>query len=157
MASKVEFSGLALLFRLDESRFALPLEAVLRVLRAVAYTPLPQAPAIIEGLINVRGDLVPVVNLRGRLGLPPRELGLNDHLLIARTPRRKLALPVNHSGGIIAWQASDFAAADQVAPGTRYLKGILKGAAGLILVHDLEALLSLEEEEAIDVALGRAA
>lgn len=156
MADETAKTGRALVFRLDQYRFALPLAAVRRVVRSVASTALPQAPAIVRGVIDLRGEVVAVIDLRARLGLPGREAGLDDQLLIARTPRRTVALPVDRSEGVVAWRGDDFAAAGQLAPGTKYLKGILRGAEGLILVHDLDALLSLEEEEAIDAALDRA-
>lgn len=62
-------------FRLDAQRFALPLTAVERVVRAVAVTLLPDAPAIVLGAIDVHGRVLPVLNVRRRFNLPQREIG----------------------------------------------------------------------------------
>lgn len=143
-------------FWLDGHALALPLTAVVRAIRAIAVTPLPNAPAIVRGVIDVHGEIVPVVDIRGRFGLPEREPALEDHILIARLPHRPLALPVDQVGGVIAWQEEDLVAADALAPGTRYLKGILRAADGLVLIQDLEALLSTEEQHVLDDAIGHA-
>lgn len=153
---RAEESGRAAVrFRLDRQALALPLAAVLRAIRTVAFTPLPGAPAVIAGLIELRGEVLPVVDLRLRLGLPARQQRLEDQILIARSARRRLALPVDRVEGVVAWQAEDWAATGDLAPGTKYLRGIVKGKGDLILVHDLDALLSLAEEEAIDEAIRR--
>ena len=53
-------------FALDEPRYALPLSAVERVVRAVEITPLPKAPEIVLGVINMQGQVVPAVDIRKR-------------------------------------------------------------------------------------------
>ena len=58
------------LFTLDEQRYALALPSVDRVVRVVDVTPLPKAPAIVLGVVNIHGDIVPVYDLRKRFRLP---------------------------------------------------------------------------------------
>jgi purine-binding chemotaxis protein CheW len=69
------------IFTLDEQRYALHLAAVERVVRMVELTSLPKAPEIVLGVVNVRGRVVPVVNLRKRFGLAERGIRLSDHIL----------------------------------------------------------------------------
>jgi len=78
-------SSSLLVFRLDDQRYAFFLSIVVEVVRAVEITPLPSAPDIILGIINVRGTVVPVVNLRTRFRLPERNLEPDDRIIIART------------------------------------------------------------------------
>lgn len=66
-------SALMVGLTLDGQRYALSLAQVERVIRAVEITPLPQAPEIITGVINVRGRVIPVVDIRKRFRLPVRE------------------------------------------------------------------------------------
>ncbi len=77
-----------LVFALDERRFAIALSAVSSVIRAVEVTPLPQSPEIVMGVINVRGTIIPVVNLRKRFGVQDRGLRISDFILIAHTAHR---------------------------------------------------------------------
>ncbi len=71
-------------FWLDGHRFGLELSAVERVVRMVEITPLPNAPAIVMGAINVEGRIIPVVDIRARLGLPQRAVRPSDALILAR-------------------------------------------------------------------------
>ena len=72
-------------FTLDDQRYGLPLSAVERVVPMVDITPLPKAPDIVLGVVDVQGRVIPVVNLRRRLRLPERDIALTDQLVIART------------------------------------------------------------------------
>lgn len=140
-------------FKLDALILALPLDRVLRTVRAVATTPLPQAPEIVCGVVNVQGRIVPVVNLRRRFGLPEREVGLSDCLLIARSATRIVAMIVDAVAGVSDCEGKDFVAIGRVVGGTRHLEGIVKGPDGMVLIHDLDSFLSLEETLALDAAL----
>lgn len=138
---------------LDGRRCALRLPAVERVARAVEITPLPKAPEIVLGVINVGGRIVPVINVRKRFRLAEREAGLGDQLLIARTARRTVALPVDAVTGVLPCSAEMVTTKEAIVPGLEYLEGIAKLEDGMILIHDLDKFLSLEEENTLDRAL----
>lgn len=140
-------------FTLDEQRYALALSSVENVVRAAAITPLPKAPEIVLGIVNVRGRVIPVVDIRKRFGLPPRQLGLSDQFIIAITPKRPVALVVDRVEGLIEIDEQAVVNAGQVLPRTDYVKGVVKLEDGLLLIHDLAGFLSLEEEKALTDAL----
>lgn len=142
-----------LAFRVDERSFGLPLAQAERAVRAVAVTPLPQAPAIVRGIVNFGGRIIPIIDLRRRFGLPERDIELADQLLLARTARRPLAMIVDAVLGVVACEEKDFVPVDQIVAGTGYLQGIAKSPSGMILIHDLDTFLSLEEGQALDQAL----
>ncbi len=144
-------------FTLGERRLGLPLCSVERVLRAVAVTPLPSAPAAVRGVIDVHGEIIPVVDLNLRFGLPAREIALDDHLLIARTRVRKVALLVEQIAGVVELDPSDIVAAESVAPGTEHFRAVARLPDGIVLIQDLDAFLSLDEERALDDALAAGA
>jgi len=138
---------------LDGQRHALPLSAVERVLPAPEITPLPQAPPLVCGVLNVQGRIVPVVDLRRRFGMPPCELRWRDHLVLARSPRRLLAFGVDAVQGLIEEPAEAVTAAADIAPGLEAIAGTVTLPDGLLLIHDLDRLLSLDDEQALDAAL----
>jgi purine-binding chemotaxis protein CheW len=140
-------------FLLDSHRYALGLANVETVVRAVAITPLPKAPAIVLGLINARGRIVPVVSLRTRFRLPDREISLSDQIILARTARRGVALLVDSVCGLVEGRETEIVQAGMVVPGMQYVDGVIKQADGMALIHDLDTFLSLEEEEALESAL----
>jgi purine-binding chemotaxis protein CheW len=142
-------------FTLDDQRYGLPLASVERAMRIVEITPLPDAPAIVLGLINVHGRLVAVVNLRHRFRLPERESALRDEIVVAHTTLRPVALVVDAVIGVMAYAEQQLVGAADILPGSDYLEGVLKLDDGLILIHDLEKFLSLDEARALDVAMAR--
>ena len=141
-------------FRIDDARYALSLAAVERVFPMVAVSPLPKAPAVAIGVVNIRGAVIPVLDVGGRFGLPPRNWGPSAHLLVARTPRRIVALPVDEALGVIEVAEEAITPPAVVLPKTEYVSGIVALPDGLLFIHDLDAFLSLEEEERLDQALG---
>ncbi len=140
-------------FCLDEPRYALPLSAVERVVRAVEITPLPNAPGVILGAINVQGEIIPVVNVRERFRLPDREIRLDDHFILARTPKRTVALVADYVVGIRECAEGETVSAGQALPFVEFLKGVAKAEDNLILIYDLDMFLSLDEERALNSAL----
>jgi len=141
------------LFQIEGQYYALPLSIVERVVRAVEITPLPKAPDIISGVINVQGQVIPVVNVRKLFRLPAREMALDDRLIIARTARRRVALMVDSVADVREVPEQEIANARQALPFAAYLRGVARIAEGLVLIHDLDQFLSLDEEQALDVAL----
>lgn len=140
-------------FVIDEQRYALPLLAVERILPMIAVSPLPQAPAVVLGVINLHGQVLPVVDIRRRFGLAPRDFGLRAHLLVARTSRRTLVVPVDEVLGVSEVAAGAVTPPDAVLPGIGHVAGIVALADGLLFIHDLDAFLSLDEERQLTESL----
>lgn len=149
----VSGQGPLVVFSLDEQRYALALSRVQRSIRVVAVTPLPGAPPIVLGIVDLAGAVLPVIDLRLRFGHPPRDLRLSDQLVIASTGQRTVALLVDTTIGVIEAAPEAYAPATDFLPRLDHIDGAVKRQDGLILIHDLERLLSLEEESAIDRAL----
>ncbi|BBP04875.1 chemotaxis protein CheW [Sulfuriferula plumbiphila] len=142
-----------LVFALGDQRCALYLSAVDRVVRMVEITPLPKAPAIVSGVVNVHGEVIPVINLRKRFDLPQRDIALTDQLVIAHTARRPVALVVDTVTDIVECAGRELVVAESILPELEYVQGVAKLKDGLILIYNLEQFLSLEEEESLDQAM----
>lgn len=140
-------------FTVHEQRYALHLSTVERVVRAVEITPLPKAPEIVLGVINVQGRVVPVVNLRKRFRFPERPIEVADRLIVARTPRRSVVLVVDGVSGVVERPENEVIGSGRILPGLEYLEGVVKLEDGMILIHDLDKFLSLQEERKLDDAL----
>ena len=145
------------IFTLDESRFALKLAAVERVVRVVEITPLPKAPDIVLGIIDVQGGIIPVIDVRKRFRFPKRETQLNDQLVIARTAKRTVALLADDVTGVMACPKERIVEAEKVVSGMAFVEGIVKIDGEMILIHNLDTFLSLDEEKSLDEALRESA
>ena len=145
------------MFSLDAGRYALPLHCVDRIVRAVHVTSLPQAPAVVLGAIDVAGRVLPVCNIRQRFGLPQRAIEPADQFLIAHTAKRTVVLAIDTASGVLERPAAAMIDAGSLTSGLAHIRGVFATADDLVLIHDLEAFLSTDEDEALDAALNPAA
>jgi len=143
-----------LVFTLDEQRYALALPIVEQVFLMVEITPLPKDLATVQGIINVHGSLIPVYNLRRRFGIPVREIETSDQLIIIHTNNRRVAIPVDRVEDVIKLTDKPVEAGD-ILPSIPYINGVVKLPDGLILIHDPDTFLSLDEKKVLDEALSR--
>jgi purine-binding chemotaxis protein CheW len=142
-------------FTLDEQRYGLRLSAVERVVRAVEVTPLPAAPEVVLGVINLAGRVVPVMSTRQRFGLPEKEPDLSDQFIIARAAMRTVALLVDSVSALVEVSAEDVVQAAGILPHMDYVDGVAKLEDGMILIHDIDKFLSLEEARMLDGVMGQ--
>lgn len=144
------------LLTVDGQTYALHLEAVDRVLRMVEVTPLPGAPDAVAGVINIQGEVVPMVSIRRRLGLAERAVGAADSLIVvARARARRLAIIAESVLGVVERPADAVVSAGDLAQGIQHIEGVLKTSDGLVLIQDLDRFFSPEEEQSLDLALER--
>jgi purine-binding chemotaxis protein CheW len=124
---------------------------VQEVLRSQQMTSVPQAPGVIEGLINLRGQIVTAIDMRRRLGLPQRAGGQAPMNIVVRTPDGAVSLLVDEIGDVLDMDAATYERPPQnLDPAARELiRGVYKLKNRLLLV--------LDEERTVDLTVGRAA
>lgn len=135
--------------RVGDATCALPFDRVVEIVPRVHILPLPRGGTKVLGYFAYRGDPLPVVDLRERLGHESPTPHLDDHFVVVRTPRRRLALIVDRVSGLTTIPASALAGVPRSAApagGVAVLEG------GVLLILDLEAVLSLDEERLLDDA-----
>ena len=142
----------ALLFELAGARMALVAGLVSEVVRAVEIEPLPQAPPVVSGVINVRGALTPVIDLRRRLGLATKPLSPHDHFIVADCGSRRVALHVDRALDLLPIHelAIEPLAEEAASP---YVAGALALPDGVLVICDLAAFLSASEATTLNLAL----
>lgn len=140
-------------FTIDELSYALSLQTVVKVIHAIEIRPLPEAPDIICGIINVKGLIIPVIDIRKRFGLVFREIDPDDRLIIADTGKRQVAILADTITGIRNLAEGEVIAAKEALPFAEHIRGVVKVDDGLILIFDLEQFMNLEEEKKLELAL----
>jgi purine-binding chemotaxis protein CheW len=131
------------------------LDDVVEVLPAVETAALPGAPEVIGGVIDLRGALVPVLDLRRRLGLPGRSPHVDDHVVVCHVGARSVAIWVDRAADVLAIARRDLAPLDDVAQ-AGYLPGVTRRDDGLMLVYDVRSFLAADEALRLDTALSSA-
>src|SRR4051812_38906239 len=139
-----------LAFTIANQRFAIRTDDVVEIIRAVRLARLPKAPPVIEGVMDLRGKVIPVLDVRTRFRLPPKALEPSDHFIIARAKARVIGIRVDRALDVLMLSESDVAAIGTVAPTSEYVAGVARLVDGLVLIHDLATFLS--EAEAQELA-----
>ncbi|MEP6731061.1 MAG: chemotaxis protein CheW [bacterium] len=137
-------------------QIALPASSVKEIVRAVALGVVPGAPEILEGALNLRGTLVPVVNLRSRLALPARANNPSDSIIVLVTDARLLAVRVESADDIEEITAENVANPSTISPvlaALQALAGVAPREDGTLVIYDPAAFLTQAEGDAIDAAL----
>lgn len=145
-----------LIFELSGARFALPMCDVVEVVRAVAIRALPSAPPITLGIIDVRGEVVPVLDARVRLGFPHKALELSDQFVIAYAGARCVALHIDAAIGLETLSVLAVEDATNLPRSVQHVAGIAATEEGFVLIQDLKAFLTQSEALSLDSALEQA-
>jgi purine-binding chemotaxis protein CheW len=142
-----------LIFVIEERRLAMRLACVEQVVRAVEVVPLPGAPSVVLGAIDVHGRIVPVVDARVRLGIRQREIDRGDCMILCRAGPRVVALVADAVEGVADLPGSALASVELPAGESRLVDGLARTASGLVVVQDMARFLSPDEDEAISRAM----
>jgi purine-binding chemotaxis protein CheW len=127
-----------LLFGVGPERYALDVAAVERVVPAAEVTPLPDAPDSVLGLINIAGELMPVIDTRRHFSLPARDMELTDRFIVARASGRPLVLLVDKAEGVVELSGQAVTGMVTGAPGSTSAVATLPD--GIVLIQDIEAV-----------------
>jgi purine-binding chemotaxis protein CheW len=138
-----------LCFSLAGKEYAVDIGSVNEVRRLKAVTPVPQALDFIEGVVSLRGKVIPIVNLRKKLGLPSAEKTVFNRVLITETNNHILGIAVDSVIGVVNLDESNIEPPDEVLKKAEYLTGVGKMGKRLILIADVEKLLSGEERSGV--------
>lgn len=125
-----------LLFKIEGDPYSLTLDSIRYVVNAVTITPIPSPLPAIEGVVNIHGDIVPVIDMHRKCGRKPKPLRITDKFIIISLKERLLALHVDEVAEIIAIDASKFIPANEISPGLTALSGIVKYGDHLSLLYN---------------------
>jgi purine-binding chemotaxis protein CheW len=143
-----------LVFRLGEEEFGLPIEAVEEVARVPdQIAKVPKTPKFLEGVINLRGEVLPVVDQRRRFNMPKLADGAVRRLIVVRTQRHRAGLIVDSVSEVLRSSQDAIAPAPDLAGETAQLvHGVinLESVGRMVLVLDPAELLSRAEQGLLD-------
>lgn len=133
-----------LVFVMSGVQCALPLSEIERVVHAVRIHPVPKAPAIVQGLINVQGLVMPVLDIRKLFRLTDIGISLSDQLIITRAAGLPVALLVEGVLGVYQYSEPDITHPDELYTDIEYLQGVAKLKDGVLYIYDADRFLSSE-------------
>lgn len=133
-------------FRLDGDFFGIDILQVQEIIRRLPFTRIPLAPTLIEGLVNLRGQIVTVIDMRLRLGLPPRQTDKAPTHMVVRTEGGATSLLVDEIGDMMELSEDTFEPPPDTVRGMarELITGVYKLDHGLLLVLDTNKTVNLD-------------
>lgn len=139
-------------FNLGSDLFAVDIMRIREIVQPQRLSSLPRASQLLEGVINLRGSVIPVMDLRKRFGMPLLTGGKNGKLLIVSLFRQPVALVVDDVMEVITVAATDIKPPPDVADGvgTEFLLGVCLSGDRLFMILDIDTLLGPTDFREID-------
>lgn len=133
-------------FYVDNLYFGIEVLKVQEVLRYLEMTSVPLAPDVIQGLINLRGQIVTAVDMRRRLGLAKREEGQAPMNMVVRSDDGAVSLLVDEIGDVLEVRADSYEPAPENMPREQreMIEGVYKLDGNLLLVLNTERVLQTQ-------------
>ena len=138
-------------FHLGDETYAVNVMQVQEVLRIAEIAPVPGAPDYVLGIINLRGNVVTVIDARSRLGLPPKEEDDSTRIIVLEADKQVIGMKVDNVAEVAELAAADIEAAPNIGndESSKYIQGIASRDGELVIVVDLKRFLNEEEWQEI--------
>lgn len=141
-----------IVFSLENTAYAIPLNQVREIVKWESLTPLPQAPTFIQGMISVRGRWVAVIDLKSHLGLAAQIPAGKQRVLVVRLPKTLAGLTVDRVDEILSVSEKTIQPADTVPGARHFLIGMFRRNDRPVLLLNIEEMVTHEEEHFLTAA-----
>jgi purine-binding chemotaxis protein CheW len=138
-------------FVLMDETYGINVMQVQEVLRVTEIAPVPGAPSYVLGIINLRGNVVTVVDTRTRFGLPSAEMDDSSRIIVIESDKQVVGILVDAVAEVVELRENEIDAAPNVGTedSSRYIQGVATREEGLLILVDLNKLLTDEEWQEI--------
>ncbi len=146
-------------FRIGYEEFGISIMKVQEIIRMQEITKIPQMPDFIEGVINLRGNVIPIVDLRKRFNLFITEKTNESRIVVVSVLNKVMGIIVDGVSEVLRLTDDQIEPPPQVISniGREYIKGIGKLDKRLLILLEIDRILSSEEHSSIEMAVGSAA
>jgi purine-binding chemotaxis protein CheW len=125
------------IFQLNDQKYALPIQETQEIIRMSNITRVPNTKHYVEGIINLRGSIVPVINLNKRLNLPVTEYGEDTRIIVVEHGGQKVGMIVDVVLEVGRFSENEIEPPSVAGDNVDYLKGVVKKEDNLWLLINL--------------------
>jgi purine-binding chemotaxis protein CheW len=131
-------------FSVGNTRYCLPITEVQQIVRRENVTEVPQAPPFVEGVMNLRGEVVPIIGMRARLGVAGEDSARKSRVIIVGVSGRLYGLHVDDVREIVDVEGESVATEnmDVINTDAEFVRGIARVGDQLLIVLNLQQLLA---------------
>ena len=136
-------------FKLDNEKYGINVMQVQEVLRYTEIAPVPGAPSYVMGIINLRGNVVTVIDTRTRFGLQETSISENTRIVIIESEKQVIGILVDSVAEVVYLKTSEIDIAPNIGTdeSAKFIQGVSNRNGELLILVDLNKLLSDEEWE----------
>jgi len=144
-------------FNLGNVEFGVDILMVQEINRMLNITRVPKSPDFVEGVINLRGRVIPIINLRMRFGLPAKEHDKQTRVVVVIIESKIIGLVVDSVSEVLRLPADTIEPPPPMVSGieSEYIKGVGKLGEKLLILLDLTKLLTHQERAMLDGTIGK--
>lgn len=138
------------IFKLDKEEYGVDIMHVKEISEFKESMQVPKAPVFIDGIVNYRGVITPIINLRKKFGMAEKELSSTTRIIIIYMNGRQVGFLVDDASQVLTIDEGDIDPAPELIAGDvdeKFISGIAKLSERMIIILDLEKVLSEEEKE----------
>ena len=138
-------------FKISNESYAIDIMEVNEIVKLLEITPIPNAPDFVDGIITLRGEIIPIVDLNKRFNFAPREYTEEDELyraiVIIRVQDMTIGILIDQVNRVIPIDSSQIQAPPQMIAGigAEYISGVVKQKDNLFVILDIQKLFSKKE------------
>ena len=135
-------------FSIEEEDYGVNIQTVKEVIRIKEISRLPKTPSFVKGVINLRGDVIPTIDLRDKFGLEQREYTETTRVIVAELGGRPVGMAVDSASQVIRISSGDIEPPPPLVGGLsgEYLRGIGKLGEKLVILINIDRILTAEEK-----------
>lgn len=139
-------------FKLGSEEYGVDIAQVQEINRMVSVTHVPRAPQFMEGVINLRGQLIPIIDLRTRFGMPRAEHTKNTRIVVTEIGTKRVGMVVDSVSEVLRLPTDHIEPAPEMITGvdTEYIRGVGKIEDRLIILLDLAKIISGSERRELE-------
>lgn len=135
------------IFRLGDEKYAVDISNVSGISDFGEITKVPNAPYFIQGIINLRGDIIPIVNLKKRFNIAEKESDAETRIIIHKIADKDIGFIVDEASQVVKIDDTEIEVAPDIIKGREreYIDGVGKIGDSIVILLDLEKILNEEE------------
>lgn len=135
-------------FQVGGEEYGTEILRVKEIIRSSEITPLPKAPTFVKGILNLRGDVIPIVDLREKFGLQPEEDSESQRIIVVDITDRLVGMVVDAANQVVRVPTNQIDPPPPIVEGisSAYLKGVAKLEDRLIIILEIDRILSSQEK-----------
>ena len=138
---------------LNDEKYGIDIMDIEEILRMIEITTVPKAPSFVEGIINIRGKVIPIVDLRKKMGIPANEYTNSTRIIVVNLKGKQVGLIVDHVEEVLRVDDGlvDKAPATSTSVDNAYIKGVARLPTGMVIIFDIHFIFGSGESNALDM------